>query len=114
MSTATVGTPANRRPVQPRIPQRGTPLTVGGVRPHSHPPRVPGPFIARAGSQGVRGCTAATAVPPPMRLTDRGIAAILIAAMLLLVSAAVVIGLTAIRVTGADYVSYGQSSVMER
>jgi len=49
-----------------------------------------------------------------MRLTDRGIAAILIAAMLLLVSAAVVIGLTAIRVTGADYVSYGQSSVMER
>jgi hypothetical protein len=39
---------------------------------------------------------------------------ILVAALMLLVSAVVVIGLTAVRVTSPNYVPYGQSSLVER
>jgi hypothetical protein len=58
--------------------------------------------LARAKSQ-------ATAAPGDWRLTDRGIAVILVFAAMILTAAVAVIGLTAVRVTGADYTPDVQS-----
>jgi hypothetical protein len=44
-----------------------------------------------------------TATPADWRLTDRGIAVVMVLAAMILTSALVVIGLTAVRVTSADY-----------
>jgi hypothetical protein len=49
-----------------------------------------------------------------LRLTERGMAVIMVAALMLLVSAVVVIGLTFVRVTGPNYVPYGQTSGVDR
>jgi hypothetical protein len=62
----------------------------------------------------VHACTAAARVSAQARLTERGIAVILLAATVLLVAAVVVIGLTAVHVTGPNYVPYGQTSIVER
>jgi hypothetical protein len=43
------------------------------------------------------------ATPADWRLTDRGIAVVMVLAAMILTSALVVIGLTAVRVTSADY-----------
>jgi hypothetical protein len=47
-------------------------------------------------------------------LTERGIAVILVTGLLLLVTAATVIGLTAFRVTSPDYLPYGHSQEAHR
>jgi hypothetical protein len=49
-----------------------------------------------------------------VRLTERGVAFILLIGLLLLVTAATVIGLTAFRVTSPEYRPYGQSQVVQR
>jgi hypothetical protein len=105
MSTATIQTP-------PR--SQGRPGTGRGLRPQSRPPGLSGPFPASGRSREVRACPAQVAFPAPMGLTERGIAVILMAAALLLISAVVVIGLTAARVSGPNYVTYGQTSVLEQ
>jgi len=50
----------------------------------------------------------------PIRLTERGLAVILLTGLLLMVTAAAVIGLTAFRVTNTDYLPYGHSQVAQR
>jgi hypothetical protein len=44
-----------------------------------------------------------SSVPAKWQLTDRGIAAVIVIAVVLMTAALVVIGLTAVRVTSADY-----------
>jgi hypothetical protein len=45
---------------------------------------------------------APTSMPGSLRLTDRGIAAVMLLAAVILTAALAVIGMTAVRVTGAD------------
>ena len=111
---------ATQRPGELTQPsRRGTsrpdPAATGrGVRPQSRPPAAFNPLVPRRGLQEVRACTAEVPHPAPLRLTERGMAVILVAALMLLVSAVVVIGLTAVRVTGPNYVPYGQTSAVGR
>jgi hypothetical protein len=109
-----VGAVASARKAAPRLP--GSREEAGrGVAPRSGPRRaVGGPFVAAPGLRDIRGCTVDATVPAPIRVTERGIAVILIGGLLLLVSALVVVGLTAARVTAPDYVLYGKSIVVER
>jgi hypothetical protein len=91
--------------------RRPDPATGRGVRPRSRPPATLGPFVNGRDLQEVRACTADAA---PLRLTERGMAVIMVTALMLLVSAVVVIGLTVVRVTGPNYVPYGQTSGVDR
>jgi hypothetical protein len=52
----------------------------------------------------------ATETPGDWKLTDRGIAAIMVLAAVILTAALAVIGITAVRVTGADYDNTSQAS----
>ena len=86
-----------------------------GVRPQSRPIRgveVPAASIPRSAS--ARACVAEPAQAAPIRLTERGLAVILLTGLLLMVTAAAVIGLTAFRVTSPDYLPYGHSQVAQR
>ena len=86
-----------------------------GVRPQSRPiRRVAPPSAAISPSRAPRACVAETAAAAPVRLTERGLAFILLTGLLLLVTAATVIGLTAFRVTSPEYRPYGQSQVVQR
>ena len=97
-TTRRVGSaPVRQRPGEAR-PSRGSgrargPLTrpTTGVAP---------PRLRPAGSVGARGCVAE---PAPLRLTDRGIAVIIVAGLMLVVASLVVIGATAARVTSENY-----------
>jgi hypothetical protein len=93
--------------------RRPDPATGRGVRPRSRPPAAFNPRVTGGGLQEVRACTAEAPPPAPLRLTERGMAVIMVAALMLLVSAVVVIGLTVVRVTGPNYVPYGQTSGMD-
>jgi hypothetical protein len=86
-----------------------------GVRPQSRPTRrVEAPPAAISRSRAPRACVAGTAAAAPVRLTERGVAFILLTGLLLLATAATVIGLTAFRVTSPEYRPYGQSQVVQR
>ena len=54
--------------------------------------------------------TAPTSTPGSWKLNDRGIAAIMVLAAVILTAALTVIGITAARVTGADYDASSQAS----
>ena len=86
-----------------------------GARPQSRPitgVEVPAASILRSAS--ARACVAGPAQAAPIRLTERGLAVILLTGLLLLVTAATVIGLTAFRVTSPDYLPYEHSQVAQR
>jgi hypothetical protein len=107
-------TGAERPETRPHIRRHDLASTGRGVGPRSRPRGLTGPYLAGSSLRQVRACNTEAAVELPVRLTERGIAVILFAAVVLLVAAAVVIGLTAVRVTGPNYVPYGQTSVVER
>ena len=97
------------------ISRPDTPAANGrGVRPRSRPPAVSSPFVPGRSLLEVRACTAEAGQAAPLRLTERGMAVIMVAALMLLVSAVVVIGLTVVRVTGPNYVPYGQTFGVDR
>ena len=54
--------------------------------------------------------TAPTSTPGSWKLTDRGIAAIMVLAAVILTAALAVIGMTAVRVTSVDYDAHSQGS----
>jgi hypothetical protein len=56
----------------------------------------------------------AAASAGPWRLTDRGIAVVLVLAVMITVAAVTVIGLTAWRVSGVDYATGSAASVSSR
>lgn len=64
-----------------------------------------------------RGCRVPSApgpVGPAWRLTDRGVAAVLVIAAMIMMAALAVIVPTAIRVTGVTYQPYGTSELVKR
>ena len=65
---------------------------------------VPPPSIATHTAAGPRACRGLPASPAPSwRLTDRGVALVLVVALMLTMAALTVIGLTALRVTSPTY-----------
>jgi hypothetical protein len=99
------------RPLRPRRPSRSRPAARSGraVGPLARPVAfVPAPSLAPSFGSRARSCTVeaptTTAVPRPTRvrtrLTDRGVAVILVAGAMIVVAAVAVVGLTALRVTG--------------
>jgi hypothetical protein len=102
--------------VTPRRARAGSSSRPGrGVRPHSRPLRgVEGPAASISRPASAHACVADPTPAAPLRLTERGLAVILLAGMLLLMTAITVIGLTAFRVTSPDYLPYGHSQVAQR
>ena len=100
----------------PRRPLAGSSSGPGrGVGPQSRPIRgaeMPTPAMLRPAS--ARACVAEPTLAAPVRLTERGLALIIVTGLLLLVAATTVIGLTAFRVTSPDYTPYGHSQVAQR
>jgi hypothetical protein len=58
---------------------------------------------SRESAASTRRLVQETTAPSEWRLTDRGIAVVMVAAVMILTAALAVIGLTAVRVTSADY-----------
>ncbi|GAB2582394.1 hypothetical protein GCM10009593_21940 [Microlunatus antarcticus] len=89
-------------------PTRTTPRRPGpGVGPTARPRRLRFTAPAVAGSStGARACAPARAVEPvsrSWRLTERGLAVVLVMAAALVAASIAVVGLTALRVTGESY-----------
>jgi hypothetical protein len=109
MSVILSAAPDTRR--RPRRAGRGTGRQ---TRPQARPPRpLRGPQLGPDAAVATWGCDAAPAAPPVRwRLTERGItfvATVVIAVGLAIATAALVmVGLTALRVTGDSYVPAGQ------
>ncbi len=101
------GQPARRiRPARVRPVRRSGRSTGPRARPVGF---VPAPTLAPTAARRARACVvdAAAAAPAPQpvarmvtRLTDRGIAVVLVAGAMIVVAAVTVIALTALRVTG--------------
>ena len=75
---------------------------------------VPGPSLRRSQVSAARGCLVEATAPLPVRLTERGIAVIVVVALMIAVAAAMMIGLTAFRVTSPDYLPQGHSQFGQR
>ena len=58
---------------------------------------------SRESAASTRPLVQETPAPSEWRLTDRGIAVVMVVAVMILTAALAVIGLTAVRVTSADY-----------
>lgn len=105
--TARVSTPARTR----RRPGVGR-----GTGPQARPPRPLGlatsvrPLTSRAQSCAVEAPPAVQPAPAARwRLTERGIALVLVAGLLIVTASLTVVGLTALRVTSDSYQAAGQS-----
>jgi len=107
MSTATItrATPDTRR-VPPQVRRPARPGSARG--PVARPVRtVAAPGIDTGPRPEVRSCRVeATGNRAEWRLTDRGVAVVLVLAVMITMAAVAVIGLTAWQVTGADYVTW--------
>jgi len=115
MSTATIipVTPKTRR----ASPEVRWPAQPGSFRgPSARPVRpVPAPDLRAGRSAEVRSCRVeASSARGEWQLTDRGIALVLVLAVMITVAAAAVIGLTAWQVTGADYATWSAGTVRAR
>lgn len=98
------------RPLRSRRPSFGSGR---GAAPVLRPAAAcPAPGLARGATAGARAC--ALPVPEPdsagsraaavtWRLTDRGVATVLVAGLMIMVAALTVVGLTAFKVTGEGY-----------
>ena len=115
MSTATI---TRVTPVTARVtPEVRRPVRPGSARgPVARPARtIPAPS-GRAGRRPtVRSCRVEeAAASTEWRLTDRGIALVLVLAVMIAVAAVAVIGLTAWQVTGTDYAAWSVEAVRAR
>ncbi len=109
-----------------RQPTRRTPRPGRGAgrgrRPQARPPRpVPAPSLGvDALIETSLETTLEPAGPAPVipqsswRLTQRGVALVVVAGLMIVAAAVTVITLTAVRVTGDHYVPYGQSQQQHR
>lgn len=96
------------RPLRPTRPSRGSGR---GRSPQARPrTAVAPPRLAPRPHAQVRGCTGEAAA---LRLTDRGIAVIVVAGLMVMVASLVVIGATAMRVTGENYRPTNQSQIVQ-
>ncbi len=107
IGAAVAGAPGTLR--RPLRPGRGSGRATG---PQAQPPRpVRGPELERDSTSVAQGCRlpAPDAIESTWRLTDRGIALVLATGLAIATAALVVVGLTAVRVTGDSYLPTGQS-----
>lgn len=103
---ATAQQPTRVRPVRQTRPGPGR-----GIGPQARPQRpLAAPSLRAARPTQARSCVVAAPQPTTWRLTDRGIAAIMVVGLMIMVAAATVIGLTAFTVTSEDYRPAGQSA----
>ena len=98
------------RPSPPRTRLAGAPRRElrrgrrGG--PAARPDRGASAAYTASPGRAVRACRLPAAVAVPAanwRLTDRGVTAVLVIGLMIMVAALTVVGLTALRVTGPDY-----------
>ena len=68
----------------------------------------------RESAASIRPLVQETTAPSEWRLTDRGIAVVMVVAVMILTAALAVIGLTAVRVTSADYGADVHSSQVDQ
>lgn len=97
---------------RPARPGQGTGRATG---PQSRPGRaVPAPSLRRTPAARPQACSVAVPVTPATwRLTDRGIALILVVMATIAFAAVLVVGLTAVQVTSPSYQAYGQSALVQ-
>jgi hypothetical protein len=115
MSTATITrvTPDPRR-VSPQVRRLVRPGSSRG--PLARPVRaLPAPSVRTDPRAEARSCRVETAsARAEWRLTDRGIAVVLLLLGMIAVAAVAVIGLTAWQVTGADYATWSAQAISAR
>ena len=99
-----------------KVPGRPRRRTGRGTGPEARPPRpLLAPSLTRSPSLRPRTCSVAAPAAVPLsrpsqwRLTDRGIALVLVTGLLIVTAALAVMGLTAARVTGERYSGVGHS-----
>jgi hypothetical protein len=126
MNVTTLETPATTSaPLRPsagptsaptKVPSRPRRRTGRGKGPEARPFRaLPAPGVTRSPKLRPQACSipAPAAVPldrpSSWRLTDRGIALVLVTGLLIVTAALAVVGLTAVRVTGGHYSDAGHS-----
>ena len=126
MTTTIVDQPYPTRLRPSPVGQRGSrPATARGplARPAPIPPRALAPFpadsrrvVPRGSRSAARACRVNRASQPARtwRLTDRGIALVLVLTAMIVLAAVTVIGLTAWRVTSPDYQASGVSVFSRR
>lgn len=119
MSVATIEPPVSASRSAPRslsgarpsAPSRTRPRRSGpGVGPSARPAApVAAPSLSPVRTPRPQSCQADAAPVPPRswRLTERGVALVLVTAVLIVTAAVAVVGLTALRVTGDGYRSSG-------
>lgn len=93
-----------------RLRPRPTRTSRPGVRPSAHPARAPRARRAIGTTPRFRACTVERE-PSHLRLTDRGIAVVLLVGALVVTAALVVVGLTALTVTSPGYHLDGLSAL---
>lgn len=117
-TTAAPPRPSARLAAAPtQAPSRPRRRTGRGTGPQARPFRtLPAPGLTRSPKLRPQSCSVPTpaATPPDRsssswRLTDRGIALVLVTGLLIVTAALAVVGLTAVRVTGERYSDAGQS-----
>lgn len=105
-----------QRPVpgrsRPARPGRGTGRATG---PQLRPDRpVPAPSLRRTSAARLRACSVVVApTSATWRLTDRAIALILVVMATIAIAAVMVVGLTALQVTGPSYQASGHSQLAQ-
>ena len=102
-----------------RTPARPGRRTGRGTGPQARPARgVPAAPLSRSRALRSQACTveAPTPLAAPSggwRLTERGIALVLVTGLLIVTAALTVVGLTALRVTGERYAGAGQTVLVQ-
>ena len=125
MDVTTLEAPQGAAPAGPRATRPAAPTRAPG-RPGRRAGRGTGPQArpARPLSGGTRvlrpqGCTVDAPAPRAVtagsgwRLTERGIALVLVTGLLIVTAALTVVGLTALRVTGERYAAAGQTVLVQ-
>jgi hypothetical protein len=100
-----------RQATQPTAPLRAGRGTGRATVPQLRPAvRLPAPTLSRAQPRRVAACLEA-APASPWRLTERGLALVLVTGLMIAAAALAVIGLTALQVTSEGYQPYGASQL---
>ncbi|SDS33001.1 hypothetical protein SAMN04488543_1521 [Friedmanniella luteola] len=107
---------ATARPTSPtRAPGRPRRRTGRGTGPQARParPLAGGTRVLRPQACAVDAPAAPAVASAGWRLTERGIALVLVTALLIVTAAVTVVGLTALRVTGERYADAGRTVLVQ-
>jgi hypothetical protein len=116
LGTTATGPRSTARTTAPtRAPGRPRRRTGRGTGPQARPdrPLAGGTRVLRPQSCAVEAPAVSVAANPGWRLTERGIALVLVTGLLVVTAALTVVGLTALRVTGERYADVGQTVLVQ-